>query len=156
MENIFADVARFFHLRMSRGVDLNHVHTGFIGNCFAGGAFAAGLPVHRVFTVESFGENTRRSGFADTARSDKQICMGDPSRYNRIAQSPGYMFLPDHVGKTLRTPFSGCYLICHKILPLSVLIVFRCSAADSRTPRSDGTGRIPEKQRLRKPPIRSG
>ena len=126
MENIFTDISCFFHLSMSRGVDFDHIDTGFIRNGFAGRAFAAGFAVDRMFAVQSLGENSGGSSLADAAGSDKQVCMGDSPRNYGIAQCPGNMLLTHHVGKTLRTPVPCGNLICHKNLPLTFHHLISC------------------------------
>ena len=118
MKHVFTDFTCLVHLRMGRGVDFNDIHIRFVRDGFAGGTFAAGLAVNRTFAVERLGENSRRCGFADSARPHKQICMCNMPCPDGIFQCSCDMLLSDHVGKSLRTPFSGCYLIRHFRLPV--------------------------------------
>ena len=120
MDDFFTDFAGFIHLRVGRRVDFNHVHTAFFCNCKTRTAFAAGFSIFRMFTVECFCKNSSGSCFSDPARSHKKICLSDSVTDDRIFQRAGNMFLSDHIGKLLRTPFSCYNLICHKITSVNV------------------------------------
>ena len=113
MEHVLADLPCLVHLCVGRGVDFNDVHIGFIRDGLAGGAFTAGFTVNGMFAVERFCKNSRRCGFSDSARSHEKVGMRNPSGPHGILQRSCNMLLTDHVGKPLRTPLSGCYLICH-------------------------------------------
>ena len=120
MDDFFADFTRFIHLSMGCCVNFNHVHAAFFSDSQTGTALAAGFAIFRMFTVQSFCKNTGRGGFSDPSGTYKQISLRDSVADNRVFQGAGNMFLSDHVGKLLRTPFSCDNLICHKntLIPL--------------------------------------
>jgi len=113
MENFLADFARLFHLGMGGGVDFDHIDAGLVGNGEAGFALTARFPVDRMQTVQRLGEDSRRRCFSNSAWSDEEIRLRDPSGYNRIPQCAGDVFLSDHIGKFLRSPFTSDHLISH-------------------------------------------
>ena len=93
------------------GVHLQHIEVALLGNRPAGFTPAARLPLLRIETVHRLGENTRECGLADAPRPDEEVGVRSPVAENFIAQCPNHMFLPDHVGEALRTPFAGDDLI---------------------------------------------
>ena len=109
--DVLAEFARLFDLGMRGRVDLDHVDVRLVGDGPAGFALAARLAVLRVLAVQGLGENARGGGLADAPGADEEVGVGDTSRPDRVFQRAGDMLLADHVGETLRTPFSGDDLI---------------------------------------------
>ena len=111
MLDVLAEFARLVDRGVRGGVDLDHVHIGFVCEGTAGFALAARLAVLRVFAVQGFREDTRDGGLADAARADEEVCVGDAAGPHGVFERACDMFLSDHVGESLRTPFSGDNLI---------------------------------------------
>ena len=89
-------------------------------NFITAGTFATGNRANTLLAVKALRENTRNGGFTHTAGSGKQIGMVQSVIIQRINQRLEHMFLTCHLGKGSRTPFSGKYLITHRIICFSL------------------------------------
>ena len=94
------------------GVDLDDVEDGPRVDAFAGLTAVAGVPVHRVLTVDCLGEDLGAGRLAGTSRTGEQIGMGMPARPHLVHEGPGDVLLTDDVCKDLGSPLPVQSLIC--------------------------------------------
>ena len=92
-------------------VQLDHIEDRAIGDTAAGGAFSAGVAVHRVLAVDRAGEDARTGRFARSPRANKQIRVREPRCTHLVLQGLGDVLLADDVVKGLRPPFAVKRLI---------------------------------------------
>ena len=109
---LVADLTDVVDTVVRGGVDLDDVEDGPGVDAFTGLAAVAGVPVHRVLTVDCLGEDLGAGRLAGTSRTGEQIGMGMPARPHLVHESPGDVFLPDDVREDLRSPLSVQGLIC--------------------------------------------
>ena len=94
------------HAVVGGGVQLHHVHHRALGNAPAGGAFAAGVALHRVFAVDSLGQDAGAGSLAGAPGADEDIGMGEPPGLHLVFQGLGNMLLPHHIIKGLGPPLA--------------------------------------------------
>jgi hypothetical protein len=63
--------------------------------------------------IESFCEQTRGGGFADSASTGKQVSVVQPIMFDCVAQRASDGLLTRHFVKALWAPFASYYLIGH-------------------------------------------
>ena len=66
-----------------------------------------------VHAIERLGQDARRRGLADAARSDKQVGMREPVLLDRILERARDVRLSDEIVERLRSIFAGKNLIAH-------------------------------------------
>ena len=109
------DLAHVVDARVRRAVYFDNVETRAFRDFRTMRAGAARSRRRPVFAVERFCEDARRRRFAAAARTGKQIRMSDLMRRDRIFQSFRNKFLPDQIGKLLRSPTRRRNFVSHKI-----------------------------------------
>ena len=94
------------------GVDLDDVEDGPGVDTLASLTAVAGVPVHRVLTVDCFREDLGAGRLAGTSRTGEQVGVGMPTRPHLVHEGPGDVFLPDDVREDLGSPLPVQGLIC--------------------------------------------
>ena len=94
------------HTVVAGRVDFYNIHHRAAVNAPAHLAFAAGVSVDRVETVDRLGQNFGAGGLAGSPGTGEQIGVRDSSGHQLIAQGGGHLRLACHIGKDLRTPFT--------------------------------------------------
>ena len=90
---------------VGRRVNFHHVQDAAAVNAAAGVAFIAGVPVHRVLTVDGLGEDLGAGRLAGSAGAGEQIGVRMPPGLHLIHKGPGNVILSDHIRKHLRPVF---------------------------------------------------
>ena len=131
-DGFFPQGAHVVHAVIRGRVQLHHVHDRPLADAAAGGAGAAGVPVHGVLAVDGLGEDARAGGLAGAAGADEDIGMGKAVVFHLIFQRLGDMLLPNDLIEGLRPPFSVQGLI-HRQLPFPKILLYTKSVALDKT-----------------------
>ena len=114
-----AQLANLVDAAIGGRVDLDHVDGVALANLDAGVADAARLRRRALrranlgAAVQRHGQDARDGGFADAAMPGKDVAVRNAVLAERIHQRARHVVLAGHVGKALRTVFSGQNLITH-------------------------------------------
>ena len=87
---------------VGRGIHLNHVERGGIGDRDARFAHAAGRDRRSLLAVETGGEDLGRTGLAGPAGADEQVGMMDLPAGDGVGERAHHLLLADHVGERAR------------------------------------------------------
>ena len=111
IDSLVPQGAHLIHAVVGGGIQFQHIQKAAAFQPNAAGALAAGIAVDRVFAVDGLGQNFGTGGLASAAGAGEQVGMrGAPLRH-LLFQGLGDMFLPDHVGEHLGSPFAVQRLI---------------------------------------------
>jgi hypothetical protein len=108
-------LAHIFDAVVAGAIDLDHVQAVAGGNLAAIIANAAGLNGRPVHAIKRLCQNTRCGGFADPARPNKKIGMGQTILCDRVFQRARDMRLTYQIVKSLGSIFSRKNLVAHAL-----------------------------------------
>ncbi len=111
--NVVAQLAHLLDAVVARAIDLEDVEAVAGGDFLATVAFAAGRNGRAMNAVERLGQNARGRGFADPARPDKKIGVGEPILFDRVLERLGDVRLADEIVERLRPIFARENLVTH-------------------------------------------
>ncbi|OPZ22980.1 MAG: hypothetical protein BWZ10_00113 [candidate division BRC1 bacterium ADurb.BinA364] len=106
MIDAVAQLAHLLHAVVRRAVDLDDIQIGARDDRTAIFANAARRGCRPVFAIDRLGQNPRRAGFADAARSGEQVGVRNALFFDALAQSLADLRLPDKVFEGLRAPLA--------------------------------------------------
>ena len=106
-------VAHFIHTVVAGGVDFNDIQAFLVIHPKAVAAFAARVAIDGMFAVDRFGKNLGSGGFAGSAGTAEQICMGNTVMHNLIPQGFNNSLLPDNVREILWPPLAVQSTVWH-------------------------------------------
>ena len=115
ISNVLPQLAHVFHTVIARAIDLDHVETVACRNLPAVIAFSAWRDRRSFDAIERLRQDARGRCFADAARPDKEIGVGEPVLRDRVFQRARHVRLPDQIVKSLWSIFSGENLVTHAI-----------------------------------------
>ena len=94
------------HTVIGRGVQLQDVQKAAVLNAKAGGAGAAGVPVHGMLAVYGLGENFRAGGLSGAPGAGEEVSVGGAAFGHLLLQGLGDMGLPRDVREGLGPPLA--------------------------------------------------
>ena len=115
--HLFAQVANLIDTVVARRVDFQNVQTVFIQKSLTCRAYAAGIAVFRMLTVDRARQYLRCRGLARAARAAEQIRMRDAPAHNLAAERFDDRLLTDKILKPRRAIAAVQCLIPHDIPP---------------------------------------
>ncbi len=110
------ELAHLLDFRVGRGVDLEHVHVGALGDLLAGRALVARPVRGATLAVERLREDARGGRLADAADAGEEIRLRDASLAQRVRQRRHDGLLADERREVLRAPLAGENLVGHGIV----------------------------------------
>ena len=99
-------VAHFVHAVVAGSIDFNDIKAFLMIHPLAVAALTARIAVDGVLTVDCFGENFGSGGFACSAGTAEQVCMGNAVMDYLVPQGFNNRFLADYMRKVLRSPLA--------------------------------------------------
>ena len=111
--DVFAELTHLFDSVIAGSIDLENVEAVTGRNLAAIIAGAVRINRRPFYTVERFGQNSRRRRFPNPARSDEQISVRQPVLGDRILERARDVSLPDQIVKRLGAVFAGENFVAH-------------------------------------------
>ena len=99
------------HAVVGGSVQLQHVQKAAVFDPLTAGALAAGIPVHRVLTVDGLGQDLGAGGLSGAPGAGEQVSVRGPPLRHLLFQGLGDMGLANDVGERLGPPFAVQRLI---------------------------------------------
>ncbi|CDC67919.1 putative uncharacterized protein [Oscillibacter sp. CAG:155] len=94
------------HAIIGGGVQLQYIQEAAVFDPLAAGTLAAGVPIHRMLTVDSLGQDFGTGGLSGSPGAGKQVGMRGPPLRHLLFQGLGDMGLADDIRKRLGPPFA--------------------------------------------------
>ena len=111
--HVVAQLAHFIDAVVARAVDFQHIETVAAGDFLAVVAYAARAYGRPFDAIQRLRQDSRRRGFANAARPDKQIGVSQAVLFDRVFQRARDVRLADQIVECLRAIFSGENLVAH-------------------------------------------